>query len=128
MKECVIYAKKTIDSLKNKEVVINNGITEIENALLYGNKIEKSLMEKSILEQKKINKRDNQLKAKKYLEEIKNQKNLRAIERAQKMVVTGRKAVNYAIFKNKRKIKKIIKKGKDDDLGYIYYATDEEES
>ena len=124
----VIYAKKTIDSLKNKEVVINNGITEIENALLYGNKIEKSLMEKSISEQKKINKRDNQLKAKKYLEEIKNLKNLKAIERAQKMVVTGRKAVNYAIFKNKRKIKKIIKKGKDDDVGYIYYATDEEES
>jgi hypothetical protein len=128
LSDFVIYAKKTIDSLKSKEVIINDGITEIENALLYGNKIEKSLMEKSILEQKKINKRDNQLKAKKYLEEIKNQKNLRAIERAQKMVVTGRKVVNLAIFKNKRKIKKIIKKGKDDDIGYIYYATDEEEN
>ena len=124
----VLYAKKTIDTLKNKEVLINQGITEIENAIIYGNKVEKSLMEKSILEQKKINKRDNQLKAKQYLEEIKNQKNLRAIERAQKMVVTGRKALNYSIFKNKKKIKKIIKKGKDDDYGYIYYATDNEDN
>ena len=124
----VLYAKKTIDTLKNKEVVINKGITEIENALLYGNKMEKSLMEKSILEQKKINKRDNQLKAKQYLEELKNQKNLKAIERAQKMVVTGRKAVNYSIFKNKKRIKKVIHKGKDDDYGYIYYATDDEDN
>ena len=124
----VLYAKKTIDTLKNKEVVINKGITEIENALLYGNKMEKSLMEKSILEQKKINKRDNQLKAKQYLEELKNQKNLKAIERAQKMVVTGRKAVNYSIFKNKKRIKKVIHKGKDDDYGYIYYATEDEDN
>ena len=124
----VLYAKKTIDTLKNKEVVINKGITEIENAILYGNKMEKNLMEKSILEQKKINKRDNQLKAKQYLEELKNLKNLKAIERAQKMVVTGRKAANYSIFKNKKKIKKIIHKGKDDDIGYIYYATDNEEN
>ena len=124
----VLYSKKTLEILKNKEVLINQGITEIENAILYGNKIEKSLMEKSILEQKKINKRDNQLKAKQYLEEIKNQKNLRAIERAQKMVVTGRKALNYSIFKNKKKIKKIISKGKDDDFGYIYYASDNEDN
>ena len=124
----VLYAKKTIDTLKNKEVVINKGITEIENALLYGNKMEKSLMEKSILEQKKINKRDNQLKAKQYLEELKNQKNLKAIERAQKMVVTGRKAVNYSIFKNKKRIKKVIHKGKDADYGYIYYSTEDEDN
>ena len=123
----VLYAKKTLDTLKNKEVVINNGITEIENVLLYGNKNEKILMEKSISEQKKINKRDNQLKTKQYIEEMKIKKNLRAIERAQKMVVIGRK-VNYSIFKNKKRIKKIVIKGKDDDFGYIYYATDNEDN
>ena len=124
----VLYAKKTLETLKNKEVLINNGITEIENAILYGSKEEKSLMERSISEQKKINKRDNQLKVKQFQEELKNQMNLRAIERAQKMVVTGRKAVNYSTFKNKKKIKKIIHKSKDDDLGYIYYATDNEDN
>ena len=123
----VLYAKKTLETLKNKEVLINNGITEIENVLLYGNKNEKSLMEKSITEQKKINKRDNQLKTKQYIEEMKIKKNLRAIERAQKMVVTGRK-VNHSLFKNKKKIKKVVIKGKDDDYGYIYYETDHEDN
>ena len=124
----VLYAKKTLETLKNKEVLINSGITEIENAILYGSKKEKSLMERSISEQKKINKRENQLKTKQFQEELKNQINLRAIERAQKMVVTGRKAINYSIFKNTKKIKKIIHKSKDDDLGYIYYATDKEDN
>ena len=124
----VLYAKKTINTLKNKEVIINQGITEIENAILYGNKDEKYFMEKSISEQRKINKRDNQLKTKQYLEEIKNQKNLRSIERARKVVVIGRKALNYSIFKNKKKMKKIIPKGKNDDYGYIYYATDNEDN
>ena len=123
----VLYSKKTIETLRNKELLINKRISEIENYLFYGNDEDKILMEKSIKEQKNINKKENQLKAKQYKEDLKNQMNLRAIERSKKMVIKGRK-VNYSNFKNKHKIKKIIHKIKEDKYGYIYYPTDTEDN
>ena len=123
----VLYAKKTLSILKNKEVLINNGISEIENAILYGTPDEKKLIEKAIIEQKKINKINNLLKSKLYQEELKNQKNAKSLERARKLVITGRKNASYSIIKAKKKIKKIIIKRKDDNLGDLYYSTDNDD-
>ena len=64
-------------------------------------------MERCIGEQRKINKREKQMKLKMIQEELKNQKNLRAIKRANKVVVAGRKAPMIFNFKNKQKKKNI---------------------
>ena len=124
----VTYARKTLDILKNKEELINSGITEIESAILYGSFDDKKLMEKSIMERKKVNKINNLLLSKLYQEELKDKKKLKAIERAQKVVITGRKGINFSTIKNKKNLQKMVQKGKDDDFGHIYYSTDNEDN
>ena len=56
-----LYAKKTLDVLKNQEALINNLICEIDNTIEYGNIDEKILMDKCIGDQKKVNKKEKQL-------------------------------------------------------------------
>ena len=98
-----IYAKQTLDLLKGKEVLINDLISEIESTIDYGSITEKKLMEKCIGEQKKINKKEKQLKLKLLQEELKNQKNLKALKRANKIVIAGRQAPMIVNMKNKYK-------------------------
>ena len=122
-----LYAKKTLDHLRNLEVSINDLISEIENTVEYGNNAEKILMEKCIGEQRKINKREKQLKLKMLQEELKNQKNLRAIKRANKVVISGRKAPMIFNMKNKNKKKRIKNQEKMDDKINIYDVSDDED-
>ena len=103
--EFSMYAKKTLENLRSTEVLVNDLITEIESTLDFGNKEERNLMMNCIGEQKKINKKEKQLKLKMMQEEIKNQKNLRALKRANKFVVAGRKAPMIFNMKNKHKNK-----------------------
>ena len=112
-----LYAKKTLDVLKNKEVLINNLICEIENTIEYGNINEKILMSKCIGEQKKINKKEKQLKIKMIQEELKYQKNQRALKRANKVVIGGRKAPMIYNLKNMHmKFKNKINEKKDEKI------------
>ena len=122
-----LYAKKTLDHLKDLEVSINDLICEIENTVEYGNNNEKILMEKCIGEQRKINKKEKQLKLKMIQEELKNQKNLRALKRANKVVVAGRKAPMIFNFKNKQKKRRIKNDEKMDEKINIHDITDDED-
>ena len=125
LSEYTVYAKKTLDDLRNKEVLVNDLINEIENTIVYGDLIDKQIMEKCIGEQRKINKKEKQLKIKMYQEELKNQKNLRALKRANKVVVTGRKAPMIVNMKNikHKKMKKIYEE-KDEQKENIYDIND----
>ena len=122
-----LYAKKTLDHLRGIEVSINDLISEIENTVEYGNNTEKILMERCIGEQRKINKREKQMKLKMIQEELKNQKNLRAIKRANKVVVAGRKAPMIFNFKNKQKKKNVKSDEKNDEKINIYDVNDDED-
>jgi hypothetical protein len=122
-----IYAKKTLDVLKNKEVLINNLICEIENTIEYGDVNEKMLMSKCIGEQKKINKKEKQLKIKMIQEELKNQKNLRALKRANKIVIGGRKAPMIVNMRNKLKKIKFKSYDKMEAKVDIYDVNDNED-
>ena len=57
-----LYAKKTLWHLRNLEMVSNDLINEIENTVDYGEYPDKILMEKCINEQRKINKKEKQIK------------------------------------------------------------------
>ena len=122
-----MYAKKTLDLLKSKEVLINDLINEIENTVEYGEIDDKLLMEKCIGEQKKINKREKQLKLKMIQEELKNQKNLRALKRANKIVVAGRQAPMIVNMKVKHK-KKTFKNSEKIDEKFNIDDVDDDES
>ena len=127
--EFVMYAKKTLEHLGNTENLVNDLITEIESTVEFGNKEEKMLMGKCIGELKKINKKEKQLQIKMIQEELKNQKNLRALKRANKFVVTGRKAPMIVNMKNKNKNKfKKIKFGeKAIEKVSIYNISDDDD-
>jgi hypothetical protein len=115
LSDYTIYAKKTLANLKSQEVLVNDLINEIENTVEYGSLMEKQIMERCIGEQKKINKKEKQLKIKMLQEELKNQKNLRALKRANKVVITGRQApmiVNMKNIKHKT-IKKLYEAQKE---------------
>ena len=99
---------------------INTNILKIENILNYGKKEDKELMEKLILTQKNKNKREKQIKIQKMQEEMKILRNLQIIERARKIVITGRKiCFDYPKAKDRNNIKKILKR-EDEDNNYEY--------
>ena len=118
-----IYCKKILNVLENKEIIINNYITFIDKILLRGDKEQKILIQSAIDVQRKINKRENQLKAKRILDEKENARNLRAIERSQRMVVKGRKvAIDYPIIKRNIKISKYIPVVKENMKDYFHFC------
>ena len=69
-----------------------------------------NILEKSISQQK---------------EEIRK-KNVRAVERAHRVVVKGRKVIDYYPFIKPKKKKKIIIKTKNDNDDYLYYSSDDD--
>ena len=121
------YCKNVLKTLEEKEVSINNYINEIELILNYGEKDDKILVEKCISDIKKINKKENQLRIKKKQEELENEKNMKNIRRAQRIVVKGRKvATIFPSIKHVRKIKKINLNNDDNEIECVYSVTDEE--
>ena len=123
------YCRKVLATLEKNEVTINNYINRIELILKYGEKEDKKLVQKCILETKKINKRENQYKLKSKQEELEKEKNLRYIKRAQKIIVKGRNTSPiFPPIKNAHKIKKInVNDDNENDIDYVYSVTDEED-
>ncbi len=116
-------------TLEEKEVNINRYINEIELILNYGEKEDQNLVENCILEIKKINKKENQLRIKMRQEKLENEKNMRYMQRAQRIVVKGRSASPiFPLIKHTKRIKKIsnINKNKDNEIDYVYSVTDDE--
>lgn len=84
-------------------------------------------MENCIIEIKKINKKENQLKLLRKKEQLENEKNLRYMKRAQRIVVKGRQASPiFPLIKNVKKIKKLIINKKEKEIECVYSHTDDE--
>ncbi len=128
LNEFVLYSKKTLLALEKKEEMINSNILEILTILKHGNSEDKELMESLIMKQKNLNKKENQIRIKKKQEELKNIKDKKTIEKANKLVVKGRKVIlDYPIIKNRHKSEKIVKKDNDDDIDIQYSYSDDED-
>jgi hypothetical protein len=127
----LLYCKKVLSALEEKEVHINKYINEIESIINYGEKEDQNLLENCISEIKRINKKENQLKMKKRQELLEKEKNMRYMLRAQRMVVKGRNASPiFPLIKQIPKIRriKILQKQKEQEkeMDYVYSLTDEE--
>ena len=123
--DLVFYSKKTLQKLGDMEEIINTNILNIENILKFGDKKDVELMEKIILQKKNINKREKLLETKEMNEKMKILQNLQIIERAKKMVVTGKKLFfGNKYVKHRNNSKKIVKSYSDDRCEYQYSSED----
>ena len=129
--EFVTYSKGIAEELKKTEDTVNEMISNIENIIESGNKKDKELMMKIILNKKNINKREKQLLFQQKEEELKLKQKLKIIERDKKMVLKGRKVIYDYPINNKHNfnIKKIqeTKKENNTNIQYEYTFSDEEE-
>ena len=120
-----IISSDLLKIIKGKENIINDYIKEIEKIVEGDNIDDKELIEAIILERKKeVKKEKLQKLINKQKEEI-EKKNQRAFERAHRIVVKGRKIIDYPFIKPKKK-KKIVVKINEDNYEYLYYSSDED--
>ena len=125
VEEGLFYCIDTLNTLKEKESIINKYMKEIESIFINGDENDKILIEKIINDTKKYNKRQKLAEFKKIQEELQLKKNLKTIS-TQRIVIKGRKVIqDFPLIKLKKKKKKITIKKDNDDLDYLYYSSDE---
>ena len=119
----IILTQDTLRVLGEKEKEINGYINEIERIEEYG---DKKLIHIIEMERKKDNKREKQLMLKLNQEQIEKNKILKAIERAQKLTIKGRKVPKeFPIIKEKKKKNDNDKKNNYNDYEMLYYSDEE---
>ena len=122
--DLLTFTKDTLLVLQQKETFINDYITEIEHIEENG---DKKLINDIITERKKFNKREKQLQLKQKQEQIEYNKRKKAIERAQRVIIKGRKAPqDYPLLKGKKKKKDDDKGNEDDYYAMLYYSSDDD--
>ena len=119
----ILLTQDTLRVLGEKEKEINGYINEIERIEQYG---DKKLIHIIEMERKKDNKREKQLMLKLNQEQIEKNKILKAIERAQKLTIKGRKVPKeFPIIKEKKKKSSNDKKNNYNDYEMLYYSDEE---
>ena len=113
-----------INILKEKENTINNFIEEIENILNGNNLDDKNLIEELILERKKDIKKEKLFELIKQQNEQIKKKNTKAYTRANRIVIKGRKVIDFPLIKPKKKKKIIINENNENE--FLFYSSDEE--
>ncbi len=117
------FTKETLLTIEKKELTVNEYIAEIEDIEENG---DKQLIHEVELDRKRTNKREKQLQIKEKQDEIENMKRQRAVDRAQRVVIIGRKVPKeYPFIKGKKKKYNENKNNEDDDYGMLYYSSDE---
>lgn len=119
------YCKDILSILKNRECLIDKYSKDIENIIKSGNKSDKALIEKIILNRKKYNLSEKQ----KFIKETQEKKNelnkIKTMNKNKKKVLKGRILIDYKNinFHKKQIIKKFDnEEGKDKE--FIYFLSD----
>jgi myosin heavy subunit len=121
--EYIILSQDILKTLAEIEKEINGYINEIEKIEEFG---DKKLINSIEQERKKDNKREKQLELKLNQEELEKKKRLKAVGRAKRLVIKGRKVPKeYPIIKEKKKKNEDNKYKKDNDFDMLYYSEDE---
>ena len=80
------------------------------------------------LERKKVIKKAKQEEIKRNQKEIQNAKNLKAIDRENRIVIKGRKVFSdFPLIKSQKKKKKIVKKNNGEETELLFYSSDSNE-
>ncbi len=101
---------------------------ELKNLIYqYKDKKDKNIIEKLLFERKKLIKKEKQQKLKAEHDEYEKKKKLKAIERAKRIVIKGRKIYdNIAEWKQFHKDIKIKETEDVDDNQYLYYSSEDD--
>ena len=119
----ITLAQDTLKVLADIEKEINGYINEIEKIEIFG---DKKLIYAIEQERKKDNKREKQLELKLNQEELEKKKRQKAVGRAKRLVIKGRKVPKeYPIIKEKKKKNEDNKNKKDNDFDMLFYSEDE---
>ena len=121
------YCKDTVNTLGEKEKMVNNYIEEIDEIINNGNDKDKKIIEQLLFERKKLIKKEKQQKLKNEQDEHEKKKKLKAIERAKRIVIKGRKIYeNIAEWKRFHKDVQIKESDDEDDNQYLYYSSEDD--
>ena len=119
----ITLAQDTLKVLADIEKEINGYINEIEKIEIFG---DKKLIYAIEQERKKDNKREKQLELKLNQEELEKKKRQKAVGRAKRLVIKGRKVPKeYPIIKEKKKKNDDNKNKKDNDFDMLYYSDED---
>jgi hypothetical protein len=119
----ILLTQDTLKILGEKEKIINNYINEIERIEEYG---DRKLIHTIEMERKKDNKREKQLMLKLNQEQIEKNKRLKAIERAKRLIIKGRKVPKKFPLVKEKKIKNDDDtKNNNNDYEMLYYSDEE---
>ena len=119
----ILIIQDTLKILGDKEKEINGYINEIERIEEFG---DRKLIHSIEMERKKENKREKQLMLKLNQEQIEKNKKLKAIERAKRLIIKGRKVPKeLPVLKEKKKKNKDDNKNKNNDYDMLYYSEEE---
>ena len=126
--EYLYYCKDTLSILEKKEILINEYIKEIENIINYGDENDRNIIEKLLFDRKKLIKKEKQLMLKKQQDDYEEKKKLKAVERAKRIVIKGRKVFeDVAPWQNKKKQIKLNESDEDEDDQYLYYSDEDDD-
>ena len=127
MTDFLSYCKDIINFLGEREKMVNNYIEEIDEIIKSGNDKDKSIIDKLIFERKKLIKKEKQQKLKTEQDNFEKKKKAKAIERAKRIVIKGRKIYNnIAEWKRLHKDVKIKEQVDDDDTQNLFYSSDDD--
>lgn len=127
MTDFLSYCKDIINFLGEREKMVNNYIEEIDEIIKSGNDKDKSIIDKLIFERKKLIKKEKQQKLKTEQDNFEKKKKAKAIERAKRIVIKGRKIYNnIAEWKRFHKDVKIKEQVDDDDTQNLFYSSDDD--
>ena len=119
----ILLTQDTLKVLAEKEKEINGYINEIERIEEFG---DKKLIHSIEMERKKDNKREKQLMLKLNQEQIEKNKRLKAIERAKRLIIKGRKVPKeFPIIKEKKKKNDDSKNNNNNDYEMLYYSDED---
>ena len=119
----ILLTQDTLKVLADKEKEINGYINEIERIEEFG---DKKLIHSIEMERKKENKREKQLMLKINQDQIEKNKRLKAIERAKRLIIKGRKVPKeFPIIKEKKKKSDDSKNNNNNDYEMLYYSDED---
>ena len=125
--ECSNICEQIIEFLCEKENLINENINNIEEIINKGNEKDRELIENLIYERKKFNKKEKQLFLINMQKKEDHLKKLKAVEKAKRIIIRGRKVFpDIPVVRNKNKKIKIQKTDDYQDFEYLNYSSEKE--
>ena len=126
--ECSVICEQILKFLGEKENLINENINIIENIINNAEQKDKQIIENLIYERKKYNKKEKQLFLLNIQKNEEHARKLKAVEKAKRIVIKGRKVFPDIKIIKKKNIKiKVEKNIEYEDFEYLNYSSDKEE-